>query len=85
MDDKTVLHILQSNGRPEECIEFSSIKGNYDRTIRHYINKFDFKNAIKVITDFEGSSDKNKKRSQLMIKYIGVLLQNEPDETLKLL
>ena len=81
LESETVFQLLQSHGRLNDCLLFSSLKKDYEMIALHYINKHDYKQAIEVINNI----DKEKLRTKIMKKYISIFMKNEAKFTIECL
>lgn len=49
LDTETIIQILTSHGKVNECIKFAEETGSYKELIIHFINKGDFREALRKL------------------------------------
>ena len=78
IDNETIIQILTSHGKVNECIKFAETTGCYKELIIHFINKGEFREALRKL---EKIQDKKIACKQMKI-YASILLKEVPSETL---
>ena len=74
----TVFQVLQSHGKIDDCINFAEDVGQHEAVIVHYINKQEYKLALKKIESIPANDIKNT----VMLRYASVLIKNIPELTI---
>jgi len=81
LDEDTVMQLLQSHGKLEDCIKFADNMKQYQKLIVHYINKADYKRALNMLNKIESAET----RYYEMTKYMSIMIKKAPDNTIHLL
>lgn len=72
---------MQAHGKIDDCIKYADAMKQYQKLIVHYINKQDYKKALKKLNQIESTETRNYE----MTKYMSVMIKKAPNETLNAL
>lgn len=78
LDQDTVMQLLQSHGKINDCIKFADSMKQYQKLIPYYINKGDYKRALKMLNNIESVET----RYYEMTKYMSIMIKKAPSDTI---
>jgi len=81
LDQDTILQLLVSHGKIDDCIKYADAMKQYQKLIVHYINKGDYKKALNKIAQIESAEN----RYYEMTKYMSVMIKRAASQTLNAL
>jgi len=81
IDADLIFQLLQIYGKPEDCLWFAEKKRNSEAMVLHYINNMEIDKALEII----GDMPENRKKNELMIKYVSLFIKFKPKVTIECL
>ena len=84
MKGNVIKELLQSYGKMEEFVEFTSIMGDYESAILYYINEGKIDLALQQLTNFSSFADKNSLKilSDIFQNNCHIFFKNNPKESI---
>eukprot|EP01022_Parablepharisma_sp_SALTPOND_P016123 TRINITY_DN232_c0_g1_i1.p1 TRINITY_DN232_c0_g1~~TRINITY_DN232_c0_g1_i1.p1 ORF type:complete len:1070 (-),score=123.23 TRINITY_DN232_c0_g1_i1:8437-11544(-) len=79
IDPDVVFQLLQSYGKPEDCLWFAKEKENYEAMVLYFINNRRVKRALEIVS----SMPEGTKKNELMTRYASVFMKYETKETIE--
>ena len=78
IDKRTIIRLLQSHGKMNECYEFIKATKSHNELVNHYMHKGKYLKALAEL----GLIEDKKERLDMLNYYAIPLLRNVPKETL---
>lgn len=81
LDQDTILQLLQSHGKINDCIKYADSMKQYQKLIVHYINKGEHKKALKKLNKIDSA----EQRYYEMTKYMSIMIKKAAPDTINAL
>lgn len=81
LDEDTVMQLLQSHGKINDCIKYANSMEQFARLIPYYINAGQYQEALKMLKKIPSAEE----RYYQMTKYMSTLIKKAPIQTIEVL